>query len=257
MSDQVDEVDDTEHFVRLQFGLRQSFSRVVRIEDDFHKVVSAVGGEVVRGVKANVDWLLDSASSNGVVVLNLTPRVYGDATASTRTETSTRIVDAVVDGFIGLEQSADVPPPYFNDDALDAAVDLARAGQEVRDLGIRNGHRQTALTDRTAVNARTLLAPLYRDFGTVEGTIESINVHKDRYFRLYDSLTGRGVRCNFGRRIELAELVPFLERRVAVRGLISYNRGGKPLQVRAESVTPFPPDDEISRFSDLHRLFEE
>lgn len=259
MSDQVDHVDEAEHYVRLQFGLRQPFARVLKIEDDFNKLVSAVTGEVVGDVPADVDWILASASTNGVVLLNLTPQVHGDDTVSPETERqmSTRIVDAVVDGFVSLEQTDDALPDFFNDEALDAAVDLARAGQDVRDLGIRNGHRQTALTDRTAFNAKALLAPLYRDFGTIEGTIESINVHKDRYFRLYESLTGRGVRCNFGHRIDLQHLTSLVERRVAVRGLISYNRSGQAGLMRAETVNAFPSEDQLPRLSDMRGMFEE
>lgn len=257
MSDQVDHVD--EHYVRLQFGLRSSFTRILKVEEEFNQVVSSVTHEVVGDTEAKVDWVLDSATSNGVVLLHLTPEVRRSNENAVVNERglSNQIVDAVVDGFVALEESAEERPAHFTDPALDAAVELARLSDEVERLGIRNGHRQTPVTARTGVNAKTLLAPLYRDFGTIEGTIEGINVHRNRYFRLYESLTGRGIRCDFGTRIDVSELAPLVERRVAVRGVISYNREGQPSIVRVEAVHPFPPDEELPKFSGLQGMFEE
>lgn len=242
-------------FVHLEFGLRSSFSDVLKVEGQFNEIVEAVSLEVREAQDdetAVVDWLLDSASTNGVVRIRLTPSVE-----QSRTEAlPTRITNAVVEGFIALEETEDAPQ-YFNENALESAEKLAKWGDQVADLGVMNGVRGTKLTARTVHHAATLLAPQYRDFGSVEGTVEGINLHSGPYFNLYDPLTNRRVRCDFGKRIDLSLVTEALSRRAEVYGTIAYNRHGRPLTIRAESLEVLPPDDELTHLSDMRGMFRE
>lgn len=67
--------------------------------------------------------------------------------------------------------------------------------------------------------------------GAIEGQLDTISVHAQPFFTLYDALTGRGVRCYFteDRR---AKVIAALGKKVIAHGRLRRDSGGHPKELR-------------------------
>lgn len=104
-------------------------------------------------------------------------------------------------------------------------------------------------------DGRPILGPATESYGSVEGTLEGLNLHASaRYFTIYELLRGRSVRCHFAERIDTADIVAALERRVSVYGQVKYRRDGAEHSVVAEELHVFPDDGDIPPFDSLRGI---
>jgi len=78
-----------------------------------------------------------------------------------------------------------------------------------------------------SIEEQMRLAPV----GTIEGVLESLNIHNQPQFTVYDAVTGRGVRCYF-RASALSEVTAAVGRKVAVSGILRRDPEGRPQQIR-------------------------
>ena len=67
--------------------------------------------------------------------------------------------------------------------------------------------------------------------GGVEGRLEGINIHLQPQFVVYDSVSGRAVRCYFSSD-QLDDVVGAVGRKVLVSGNLRRDASGRPLQFR-------------------------
>jgi hypothetical protein len=67
--------------------------------------------------------------------------------------------------------------------------------------------------------------------GAIEGSLDTISVHGQPYFTLYDALTGRGVRCYF-RDEWKAKAIAALGKRMLVHGRLRRDPSGAPREMR-------------------------
>lgn len=99
-----------------------------------------------------------------------------------------------------------------------------------------------------------LLGARYTDYGSIEGRLEGVIVHGDRYFNVYDELTGRRFRCYFGNRISVRRVADALEQRVAAYGMINYRASGEVATVLAEELYVFPSVDLLPNADDVRGI---
>jgi hypothetical protein len=67
--------------------------------------------------------------------------------------------------------------------------------------------------------------------GAIEGSLDTVSVHAQPYFTLYDALSGRGVRCYF-REGWRARVVGALGKRMIVHGRLRRDPSGAPREMR-------------------------
>ena len=67
--------------------------------------------------------------------------------------------------------------------------------------------------------------------GAIEGSLDTVSVHSQPYFTLYDALSGRGVRCYF-REEWRARVVAALGKRMIVHGRLRRDPSGDPREMR-------------------------
>lgn len=163
------------------------------------------------------------------------------------------VVRAYIDGLYQLETEG-TAPPIFTDDALEAAGRLGsiqfgpRGRIKVQALG-----REVIITQRVSASVGELAARTYMTKGSVEGTLEMVTLHGQRYFRVYDAVYGVGIPCYFPPE-ELENVRIGLGKRVSVTGRVRVNRHGDKLSLQVEKFRVFPPEKELPKPSEIRGL---
>ena len=146
-------------------------------------------------------------------------------------------------------------PESFNDDALDASMNLSRVQERkaITTLALiaENGNREQGpdvlnITGRVAASVKDIIGPKYTAPGSVEGVLQGINSRGLLYFVIYDSIYGSRIRCDIPDTLKSAALDAF-DQRVLVSGMVARDAEGHPRHVSVERIEPIGtgtlPDD--------------
>lgn len=145
----------------------------------------------------------------------------------------TETIDAVAKGLRIVTTGADDPPEFFTESALNELRRMRRlfVGKDrASRVVVSVDHEETAtLREDISAKVQRILAGGYRDLGSLEGTLEAINLHGTPAFTIWDRISRAPVRCSFPRTPEwINKVKQLLERRVLVRGEIRYFANGLP-----------------------------
>lgn len=217
-----------------------AFSRFIEAADDFLGLLREVATDIVG--PGGVRWVVEDVSRSSPVRLSVRPIA---SRKGVRTQDLAEVNRSITNGFATI-QSRPERPAHFNDRALEKAKDLARkVGTDLSLLRVNGRSDQTDVTGQLIANVDAILGETVSSIGTIDGSLEALNVHGDRYFSVYDVLTGQRVRCDFGHRISTDEIARAVERRVAVHGQIKSRPTGEIVGMIAERVEVFPPESEL------------
>lgn len=143
-------------------------------------------------------------------------------------------------------------PPYYNDAALGHAKALANLVKDDLPISVKNGVVSTAVTKHVMANVDAVLGAPIESLGTLEGRLESVNIHGDRpTLGLYDLLTRHRTDCYFGKHLSLEDIRPGIGRRVAITGAIKTKPNGERLSIEARQIRIFPSEDDLPSFEDV------
>jgi len=190
---------------------------------------------------AEMDWVVDTISKASPFAVALAPKPRNRMAAEAAPDITRRIVRG-----LSLLQETGERPSDFSDPALIAAREMSRLTRR-RSVAMQlaaPGEHATITRDVGHAVDR-ILAPSYHAYGSVEGRLDAINVHRDRYFFVYDALTGDSIRCSFTRSLRLEQVAQAITERVLVEGEISYRRDGSIASVRAEALRIFPGEADL------------
>ncbi len=158
-------------------------------------------------------------------------------------------VKAIGDGLRAVTDGTDYPPQYFTEQALlnlGKMRRLFRGRNKASSIIVLSDGEQMA-TIRRDISQKTdrILKAGYRNIGSLEGTLEAINVHRSPTVTIWDRTTRTPVRCSIPRGGDwLSRVRAFLEKRVLVTGDISYFANGTPRSITniidLEDATPDP-----------------
>ena len=198
--------------------------------------------------RGTLRWVIGELSlrSPATVKLRAIPPVEGR-------DFGPEVVRAYVDGLYQLETTG-TAPPIFTDDALEAA---SRLGSIQFDRGgrikVQAFGREVTVTQRVSASVSELVARTYTTRGSVEGTLEMVTLHGQRYFRVYDAISGIGIPCYFAPE-ELENVRTGLGKRVSVAGRARVNREGDKMSLQVEKFRIFPPEEELPKPSEIRGL---
>jgi hypothetical protein len=164
---------------------------------------------------------------------------------------------AVVSGVHELAMRP-VIPPFFTEDAVSKLAKFAAhrgsAGIDRLNVAAVNGQviDEAEVSDAVRENATTAVIPVTREIGSIEGVVDALvgGARASRKATVFDDRTRRAVRVTL--RPEHVEL--FREawgKRVAVRGLITFNRLGQAIRVAASDVIELGPLQPRERLAGL------
>jgi hypothetical protein len=154
-------------------------------------------------------------------------------------DTAQAVAISFVKGFENIEYKG-ISPPYLSEfglERLQAMMALLhRNGARGFTAEVLEPNRAVAVTDKAAKTLAELLPPRRSEEGSVEGTLETVSVHKNKKFVIYDSLTGKGVTCLIDDDSTLALASTNLGKKVRVAGKVFFNIKEEPVRVAVQSL---------------------
>ncbi len=231
-----------EEEVRLELDAPSvSLSVLVSAAGTLANLVNEVSRSVTRGEA--VEWTVQVRA--GSVVLPVRPQATPDTRAL--------LVRAVSDGLATVEERAE-RPPHFSDRALVQARALANLSTDDHPVRIGNGHRIVRLTKAMVAHVDQVTGDAPPRIGTVEGRLDSVNVHGRPMFSIWERATGERVECVAGEGLTVEDLGAALGRRVAVRGRIRASKGGEKRRIDATDLHVFRSEQELPSADDVRGI---
>ena len=220
--------------------------------DDF----TAVLGEVERDVtgRRDIEWKL-VALEHASATVGVTPVQPQGVLLDQRAE----VIHAVVTGLGTLTERPD-RPPHFNDRALVCTKRLAgRRNDRVSDVELVGAIEsqpalRVSLTPRLVAHIDEIIGVSGYARGALEGRLETITIHGQHGFTIYDRYRTRGTRC-------ICDAATFdairslLGTRVLVYGQIGYNKSGEPRTIRVERFEALRTRDALPQAADIRGLY--
>jgi hypothetical protein len=221
--------------------------RFRRAVNSFLDLVDAVSGEIVGG-DAKIRWVVTVRGGSAHLSAMPDPLI---APAP-----AIQVVKAISRGMRTVERNAR-RPKFFSDAALASARELATVadGKQIRSATIRADETEpVVVSKRTVAHVDVILGAHVKDYGTVEGTLDSLSRRGGPHFAVYDALTDQAIRCYVpAERMEDAWKA--FGRRVAVTGFIRYRKStGQPLSVEAEDIVVFPAERDLPTADDVYGI---
>lgn len=203
-------------------------SKLTHLLDSFIGLLSEVDREISDFGETTLSWRIASLSYNSPAAIGLVSRPRGQ-----RPDIGPLVIATSLIGLYELE-SAQRRPVAFSDAALGHVREIARnTGNGVRAV--------TAFADIHEINAATVtrataatidrVLPMGYSFGSIEGHLEGLDIHRQPRFTVYDAVTGRAVRCFFNAD-SLEEVKAAVGHKVLVSGELRRDPEGRPQQVR-------------------------
>ena len=172
-----------------------------------------------------------------------------------------QVIAACVEGLQALRERPD-RPEHFSDKALASAKRLARhVNGEVTAIAVTGAVenelvKRVSSGNRMAAHVDEIIGVSGHATGALEGRLETITVHGQNAFTIYDPLRRRGTRCICDADT-LDAIRGLLGHRVIVYGDIGYNKGGEPITIRVEQFQLLRARDELPQPHDLRGIFAE
>ena len=217
---------------------------------------TAVLGEVERDVtgRRDIEWKL-TALERASATVGVTPVQPQGVLLDQRAE----VIRAVVAGLGTLTERPD-RPPHFSDHALVCTRRLAgRRNGRVSDVvlvGAIESHPalRVSLTPRLVAHIDELVGVSAYAISALEGRLETITIHDQHGFTIYDRYRTRGTRCICD--AETFDAIrSLLGTRVLVYGQIGYNKSGEPATIRVERFEALRTRDALPQAEDLRGLY--
>lgn len=220
---------------------------LVAASEKFSQLINEVARAYV-GAPGSIRWVVEV--KEGSVRLPLRGSPQSEAVALPKIH---ELATVIADGVALIEQKPE-RPEYFSDKALEKAKELAK----LPDISLRNGADPVHLSGHLMANVDQLLGKPQRVFGSVEGRLEKLDIHGPSKFIIYSSLTGKSVKCRFGKYVSLEEVTAAVGKRVGARGLVERRPDGEPIGVEVQELhvlpEPVSADEVLGIFKDYKEV---
>ncbi len=220
------------------------FLRSVR---SFFAILDEVTREV-GGKPSAVRWAVAVTHGSNLVQVSPQPG-YDPAIISV-------VTDAVADGISQIEER-EARPAHFSEKALRSLRDLSNVvgRTDSDDTTVRVWVRRNPIdvTAKAAANVIGLLASEHKDYGSIEGHLQTITERGRLQFIVYVRLWDMQARCYIPDHL-VPEAIAAFGSRVEVYGPIRYRKDGKPVSIEVDEIRAFPETEDIPSFRDVHGI---
>ena len=221
------------------------FDKFRKAQDELANILHEVDQSLGEKKRPSVNWVVSSVTSGSV---HLT--IEGVATNRVARAAIAEVVTTVETGIATLEEYPK-RPPFFSDRALESAKRLAKLiGKDILTIQVGTNSKRVNLTQHLVANVDELIGANYTSFGSVEGVLDAIDLHRKPLFKIYDLLTDKGVKCHFMPSI-MDEIKNALGKRVSVYGLIRSREDGQKVSVEVEDMEIFPSETQLPSIEEI------
>ncbi len=189
------------------------------------------------GVRSRSHWLVQRLESRSPAITVRSHRSGCD------------VPQAVASGVGAVTAGTDRPPRYFSEQApfdLQRMKRLFSGRDRARSIVlVADGRRAATIDKNISEQVDRILTAGYRNLGSLQGSLEAIDVHSTAEVTIWDRISGSPVRCAVPREQEwISRAKDLLDRRVSITGNIRYFANGTPRSVSdvtdIEDATPDP-----------------
>lgn len=187
-------------------------------------------------------WVIAAVSYNSPLTMTIAQRPIRGRTANRD------VPKAFIQGVKLLEKSS-TEPPHFTPRIMQATRQIVNdSGKKGADLTISGPGGMTVKPTRNLIKHvdTALQNSHYREYTTIEGKLDTINIHRGLEFVVYDPLTDQPTVCRFDEKLEIARNA--LGHRVSVTGWATYNRQDQPISLEVDELQVFGDPSELPRF---------
>ena len=229
-------------------GLSDLSDALVELATVLAEVDQQVTGQ--RSIDWKVVQLERSSATVGVAPVYRQDKVF---------DQRAQVIAACVEGLQALGETPN-RPEHFSDRALVSAKRLARhVNGEIAEIVVIGAIENKPVTrvsfgSRMAAHVDEIIGVSGHATGALEGRLETITIHGQNAFTIYDPLRRRGTRCVCDADT-LDDIPGLLGHRVLVYGDIGYNKGGEPITIRVEQIQLLRSRDELPQPHDLRGIF--
>lgn len=194
-----------------------------RTVQDIHRLIQDIDYAVTKE-RVGKRWVIEELRSS---VPTITIRPLLD---------EANITAVILDGLETVTRGSDEPPLYFAEEALEHIQRMKRlfVGRDrIRLLELSQGNgKKAVIREDIGQKVGRILRGGYSNLGSLEGTLEALNLHGNPTFTVWERLGKTPVRCHFPKEREWKEQVKaLLERRVLIAGKIRYFTNGVPRSI--------------------------
>jgi hypothetical protein len=210
--------------ITIKVGAGQKFVPV----DDFLSAVKELKDVAVAIEKHESG--ISSTSGWEIVELQMGSAVVAISPVTRDADLTQRVRSA-----IGLvESGAEERPSEFSDSALRSLKKVAQMAERGVNITVSDNLASVLLTARSATAIDNWLGGRHSAYGSIEGKLDQVSIHKRLRFTIYDR-EDHEIRCNFDEGM-MPQVKQALGERVAVRGHILYRTDGIPASIEPEEM---------------------
>lgn len=218
------------------------YKNFLRVANDSLYILDDLDYHFSRRRLGAIQWFMNDLSSNGKLRLEIYSRPI-ELKRKRLPDVGQDVTKSFVTGFKTLEEYGK-SPAYLTEFGMRKAENLTQViGQEgtkaiiARDV---TSEQEIEITPQAGANIKKLLPAAHHSYGTIEGTLEAISIHRGERFVLYDAISGKGVTCRFPPELKLTEKAKeYLGSRIQASGLISRNVKNEPVRITIEDPDGF------------------
>jgi len=216
----------------------ESFLTVI---DSSFEILKDLDSAISLEPKGSLDWVI-----TGLHEGSLSVEVQSNPKGQLK-DYGTKVSERYLDG-IHIIHEEGITPPYFSDRSLKLVRTVAKAlkgnGADAMHILDPASGKSAELDARIEKTTSQLMGSRYESFGSVEGTLEMISIHRRPRFNVYHAVTLRAVQCTLPDELR-EEVAGSLGRRVTASGLITYNAKDEPRSIKLEELKVIPKEEEL------------
>lgn len=198
--------------------------------------------------RGSMDWIIETVNTEHSIGMELV-----SVARNPEADYSSQVAETYTDG-IEIIQKEGRTPPYFSDNCIrlinKTASMLRNEGASAFEVIDENRNKSAEIQPEIQNTTNQLVGLKYKSFGSVEGTLEMISIHKPARFNIYHSISLHAVKCNL-RDEDIESVIRALGLRVIVTGLVSYNAKDEAKSVLVDELEVLPSENELPSIDDF------
>jgi hypothetical protein len=249
---QRDHQEEDTLFTIILDGESVSMEDFWEIQRDISVLLDEVDKQAFQKERTSINWRISTVSTGSV---HLTFAGIPAYRATAITDVSL-LIDKIQSGIATLSEKAE-RPQFFSDRALKNLESLSKKldnGVSVLRLGSTS--RVVNITKEIARNVDQLIGAHYESYGSIEGLLDGIDIHRSPFFTLYTMLEDKSIKCYFDKNLQ-EQAISYLSKRVYTYGLIRSRRDGERISITVQEIELLAEEDELPTISEMAGILAE